>query len=471
VGKRKDHHIMTSRLNRALLAAAAFATASPVLAEDLTPPEYVAQAKDVLKKSIGFRTVEHGGQMKPYANYLASVLKKAGFAAKDIEVIPMGDTAALVATYRGATSEKPILLSAHMDVVEAKPEDWERDPFKAVEENGYIFGRGATDNKFGLSMLVTTLCRLKKEGFKPSRDLVLVFSGDEETQMDTTAKLAERFRNADLVLNADGGGGLIGEDGKPVAYYLQGAEKTYADYTIEFTNPGGHSSAPRADNAIYELAGALKRIEAYKFPVQWNDITLGSMRATGLQTPDDFGKAMVKFADNPKDKKAIKVLRERPETVGQLGTTCVATMLSGGHALNALPQRATANVNCRIFPGVDPESVRAKLVELVDNPAAKVTVVDKVNSSDASPLRDDVMAAVKKALDRRYPGIPIVPAMSAGASDSLHFRSRGVASYGTAGLFMKASDEFSHGLNERSPVDSIDGALDHWHVLITELAG
>lgn len=461
---------MPSMLNQALLAAASFTLAAPALAEDLTPPEYVAQAKDVLKKSIAFRTVEHGGQMKPYADYLASILKKAGFPAKDIEVIPMGDTAAFVATMRGEGSEKPLLLSAHMDVVEAKPEDWERDPFKPVEENGYIYGRGATDNKFGLTMLVVTMARLKKEGFKPKRDIVLVFSGDEETQMDTTAKLAERFKDAGLMLNADGGGGLISEEGAPVAYYLQGAEKTYADFTVEFTNPGGHSSAPRADNAIYQLANALARIEAYKFPVQWNDITLTSMRETGLKTEGEFGKAMVRFADNPKDKKAIKLLRERPETVGQLGTTCVATMLSGGHALNALPQRATANVNCRIFPGVDPETVRAKLVELVDNPDAKITFVDDVNASDASPLSEDVMGAVKKALDRRYPGLPIVPAMSAGASDSLHFRSRGVPSYGAAGLFMKSSDEFSHGLNERSPVDSIDGALDHWHVLITDLA-
>jgi acetylornithine deacetylase/succinyl-diaminopimelate desuccinylase-like protein len=455
----------------ALFGAAALAFVQQAAAEGLTPPEYVTQATDVLKKSISFRTVEHGGQVKPYANYLAGILKKAGFPARDIEVIPMGDTAAFVATFRSGTSEKPLLLSAHMDVVEAKPEDWERDPFTAVEENGLIYGRGATDNKFGVTMLVVTMARLKKEGFKPKRDIVLVFSGDEETQMDTTAKLAERFKDAHLMLNSDGGGGLLSEEGAPVAYYLQGAEKTYADFTVEFTNPGGHSSAPRADNAIYQLASALARIEAYKFPVQWNDITITAMRETGLKTEGDVGKAMVRFAENPKDKKAIKLLRERPETVGQIGTTCVATTLSGGHAPNALPQRATANVNCRIFPGVDPETVRAKLVELVDNPDAKVTFVDDVNASDASPLRDDVMAAVRKAIERRYPGLPIVPAMSAGASDSLHFRARGVDSHGSAGLFMKLSDEFSHGLNERSPVDSIDGALDHWHVLITELAG
>jgi acetylornithine deacetylase/succinyl-diaminopimelate desuccinylase-like protein len=324
--------------------------------------------------------------------------------------------------------------------------------------------------KFGVTMLAVTLARLRKEGFKPKRDVVLVFSGDEETQMKTTAALAERFADAELLLNADGGGGLLAEDNSPVAYYVQGAEKTYADFRVEFTNPGGHSSAPRADNAIYDLANAIAKIEAYKFPVQWNDITITAFRETGAKTEGPLGATMLRFAENPKDKKAIKELRSRPETVGQISTTCVATMLEGGHALNALPQRAAANVNCRIFPGVTPESVRDTLIEIIDNPAVKITFVDEVNSSDASPLREDVMAAVRKAIDRRYPELAIVPAMSAGASDSLHFRGRGVDSYGTAGIFMRASDEFAHGLNERAPVAAIDGALDHWHVLITELA-
>jgi acetylornithine deacetylase/succinyl-diaminopimelate desuccinylase-like protein len=465
---------MSGFLKSALLAAAGMAIAAPAIAEDATvsPPAYVAQAKEVFKKSIAFRTVEHDTPaFKAYADYLAGVLKAGGIPEKDIEIIPMGDTLAMVATLRGSGEKKPLLLSGHLDVVEAKPEDWERDPFTAVEENGYIYGRGASDMKFGVTMLTVTLARLKKEGFTPKRDVVLVFSGDEETQMKTTAALAERFADAELLLNADGGGGLLSEDGQPVAYYVQGAEKTYADFRIEFTNPGGHSSAPRADNAIYELANALERIEAYKFPVQWNDISIGSMRETGAKTEGPLGQAMRRFAENPKDKKAIKMLRSKPETVGQLGTTCVATMLEGGHALNALPQRATANVNCRIFPGVEPESVRETLIEVIGNPAVTISFVDDVNASDASPLREDVMGAVKKAMERRYPGLTIVPAMSAGASDSLHFRGRGVDSYGTSGLFMKASDEFAHGLNERAPVSSIDGALDHWHVLITALAG
>ncbi|MEX0644978.1 MAG: M20/M25/M40 family metallo-hydrolase, partial [Parvularculaceae bacterium] len=255
---------MSAFLKTALMAAAGLVIAAPSGAEEapLTPPEYVAQAKEVFMKSIGFRTVEHGGQFKAYADYLAGVLKAGGIPAKDIEFIPMGDTLAMVATLRGSGEGKPLLLSGHLDVVEAKPEDWERDPFTAVEENGFIYGRGASDMKFGVTMLTVTLARLKKEGFAPKRDVILVFSGDEETEMTTTAALAKRFADAELLLNADGGGGLLSEDNNPVAYYVQGAEKTYADFRVEFTNPGGHSSAPRADNAIYDLAKAIANIEA-----------------------------------------------------------------------------------------------------------------------------------------------------------------------------------------------------------------
>ncbi len=437
----------------------------------LTPPELTAQAIDMLGKTIAIESVEGKGNVPAVADYIAGELRKGGFAENDIVIERHGETATLIATYKGSGEKKPILLSAHMDVVSANPEDWTRDPFTMVEEDGYLFGRGVTDNKFGLTMMVQTLIRLKQEGFTPNRDLVLALSGDEETQMKTTMVLAKKLEGADIVLNSDGGGGGLGENGEPVAYYLQGAEKTYADYAITFTNPGGHSSLPRKDNAIYDLANAALNISNYEFPVMWSDITRESFRQAATQTEGELGKAMADFAENPKSKKAIKVLSERPEYVGQLRTTCVATMLNGGHALNALPQRAEMNVNCRIFPGVNPEDVQAKLLELVDNPDATIELVDEVHYSDASPLRDDVVAAVRKAVDRRYPGLAIVPEMSAGASDSLHFRAHGIDSYGVSGIFMKPSDMYAHGLNERVPVATIDGALDHWHTLITELAG
>jgi len=458
-----------------IAALSLFANTFPLiaLAQDtpLTPVEYKEQAIEMLGRAIAFKTVEGQGNMLAFAEYLSSEMQKAGFSKDDIVVRPFKDNATFVAYFRGTGAENPIVISAHMDVVEADPKDWTRDPFTMVREDGYLFGRGATDNKFGLVMATQTLMRLKKEGFEPNRDIVLVFSGDEETRMESTAMLAEEFKGAGLVLNTDGGGGSLGADGAPVAYYMQGAEKTYADYTVTITNPGGHSSLPRSDNAIYDLAQAAINISKYEFPVMTSDITLESFRQAGMNTEGAVGEAMRKFADDPKDKKAIRELSSHPEYVGQLRTTCVATMLDGGHALNALPQRAEMNVNCRIFPGVDPADVQAKLVELIGNPDASVELRDPVFYSDASPLRDDVVGAVRKALDRRYPDIAIVPEMSAGASDSLHFRSRGVDSYGVSGIFMTPGDMFAHGLNERTPEAAVDGALDHWHTILKTLAG
>lgn len=462
---------------RFLASAAALAlAASPALAQgpaapNLTPQNYIDYAVNLLGESVAFKTVEGEGQTERFARHLAKKLRDGGFDAKDVSVEPVEGTAILIARYRGAGDKPPIVLSAHMDVVSANPEDWTRDPFTMTHEDGFFFGRGVSDNKFGLVMLVTTLVRLKAEGFTPDRDIVLALSGDEETQMKSTRVLAERFKDADIVLNADGGGGMLADDGSPRAYYMQGAEKTYADFTVTFTNPGGHSSLPRDDNAIYDLAAAAMKISKYKFPVQTSDITLEFFRQTGAETPGALGEAMLRFADNPRDKKAIKEIASHPEFVGQLGTTCVATMLEGGHALNALPQRAAMNVNCRIFPGVSAEEVQATLVKVLDNPSAEIKLVDDASASDASPLREDVVAAARKAIDRRFPGLPIVPQMSAGASDSVHFRAQGVDSYGVSGLFMNPSDEFAHGLNERVPDDSIDGALDHWRTLLTELTG
>ncbi len=429
-----------------------------------------AQARDILGRSVAFRTVKGQGQTVAYANYLAGLLRQAGFAEADITITPMGDTATFVARYRGTGKKKPILVSAHMDVVEAFPKDWERDPFTMTADNGYLFGRGVEDNKFDLSMVMATVLRLKREGFKPSRDIVLVFSGDEETEMKTTRALATQFPDAELLLNSDGGGGSLAEDGKPIGYYLQAAEKTYADFAITVTNPGGHSSVPRKDNAIYELAQAIDRIAAYEFPVQASELTRASFRATARNTPGDLGAAMTRFADNPDDKQAVATIAAHPEYVGQLRTTCVATMLSGGHALNALPQSATVSVNCRIFPGVAVESVRQTLAQVIANPAAKVVTLDDPTASDASPLRKDVTAAVRKAVDRVYPGLNIIPSMSSGATDSLHFRAAGIPSYGVSGLYAKASDGYAHGLNERVAEAALAPALDHWHTVLTELA-
>ncbi len=432
-------------------------------------PTPSSDALELLKESISFRTVEGQGQVPVYAGFLAKRLEAAGYPAADVRIDRLGETAMLVARYRGTGAKRPLVISAHMDVVAARAADWERDPFTPIVENGYLFGRGSDDNKFDVAMIVTTLARLKAEGFKPARDIILALSGDEETAMLTTRKLATQFPDAEFVLNGDGGGGRLDSSGKPVVFDLQAGEKSYADFEFTFTNPGGHSSRPSGKNAIAQLARAIDRISAYRFPPQRNELTIASLKATGERTPGPLGEAMLRFAATG-DAAAADLLATHPDTVGQIGTTCVPTMLRGGHALNALPQSATVSVNCRIFPGVSVESVRDRLVEVIADPQVKATVLGDPTASDASPLRADVLAAVTKAVHARAPGLPIVPSMSAGATDSVHFRAAGIPSYGVSALFMRSEDAFAHGLNERVPLAAIDGALVQWHTLLTELA-
>lgn len=459
---------MTIAPFRRIAAALALAACAPPLAAQA--PDPAAEAKEILKRSIGFRTVAGQGQVPAYAAYLASVLKQAGFAQADIEIAPVGETAVLIARYRGTGGAKPIVLIGHMDVVEAKAADWERDPFTAVEEKGYIYGRGAEDNKFDVSVMVATLARLKREGYKPRRDIVLALSGAEETSWDSTRFLAERVKGAELVLNGDGGGGVLGERGEPVFYGLQAGEKTYSDYRIEITDPGGHSSAPTATNAIYRLAKALDRLAAYKFAPMSNELTAASLRYASRQVGGELGAAMVRYADNPKDVEAADLISARPEYVGQIRTTCVATMVNAGHAPNALPQRATANVNCRIFPGVSIEAVRQELARVIADDSAVITVLDDPAFSDASPLRADVVKAVTKAVKARYPKLDVTPSMSAGATDGLIFRAAGIPSYGVSGLFQRSQDSFAHGLNERVPVAQIAPALAHWRSIVVDMS-
>ena len=450
--------------------AAAFALASTASAAP--DPTTHDTALTLLEKAVSFRTVAGGGQTPALAEYLKGQLVASGFAAQDVTVEPVAGSAILIARYRGTDrKKKPIVILDHMDVVEAKPADWTRDPFTPVVENGYVFGRGVYDDKFDVAVIVTALGDLKRQGWRPGRDVVLALSGDEETKMATTRRLAAELKDAELVLNGDGAAGLLGEDGKPVVYRLQGAEKTYADFSITITDPGGHSSRPTKTNAIYELARDLGRLAAYSFPVQQSEITKGYFAATGAQTPGPLGQAMRRFAADPKDQAAIATLADSPEFVGQLKTTCVATMVSAGHAPNALPQRASATVNCRIFPGTPSEDVRKTLIRVLDDPKADVVRLDDGSiDAPASPLRPDVVAAVTKAVHGRYPGLPIVPFMAAGASDSMFFRAEGIPAFGASGLFMKASDDFAHGLNERAPVAGIDGDIAHWESLLKDLA-
>jgi acetylornithine deacetylase/succinyl-diaminopimelate desuccinylase-like protein len=409
------------------------------------------------------------------AQYLADRFRAGGFAAEDIHVLPYEHTAALVVRYGGdGSGGRPILLMAHMDVVPAHRADWERDPFTLVEENGYFFGRGSFDNKAGVAVLTATFLQLKSEGFRPTRDLIIAFTGDEETEGATARMLANERRDlidAEFALNSDSGQGSLNDAGAAVSYGLQTAEKTFASFTLTAHNEGGHSSLPRADNAIYDVADALQRVRAYQFPVMWNDTTIASFRANGPVIGGAIGAAMTRFAQRPGDRRAAATLSSSPFTVGQVRTTCVATMLAGGHADNALPQSAVATVNCRIFPGVAIADVQAQLQRLAGDRIVVAPLDDSYTSSDASPLRQDVLDALAGAVHANHPGVPIVPGMSAGATDGVFYRAAGIPTYGVDGIFMKDSDDFSHGLNERVPVESFYADLTHWRVLLTSLAG
>ncbi|MGZ3375714.1 MAG: M20/M25/M40 family metallo-hydrolase [Phenylobacterium sp.] len=455
------------------LAAAAVLASNPVMAEPpKVDPALHDQALELLKKGIAFRTVIPGNQVPVYAAYLKSVLVGAGFKPGEVKIEPVAGSAVLVAHYPGTDPKlKPIVVIDHMDVVEAKPADWTRDPFTPVVEKGYVFGRGAIDDKFDVSMVVTVLSKLRREGWKPGREIILALSGDEETMMQTARRLATELKGAEMVLNGDAGGGDLTEDGKPQIYTVQAAEKTYADFEITVTDPGGHSSRPGKSNAIYQLGADLARLAAFQFPAMQSEITMGAFKAAAPTEPGPVGDALRRYVANPKDEAAIAVLSADRDMVGQLRTTCVATMIQGGHATNALPQKATASVNCRIFPGTPSEEVRKTLVKVIADPGATVTREnDGSIDAPASPLRPDVLAAVTKAVHARFPGLPVAPGMSAGATDSMFFRALGVPAYGVGGAFMKSSDDFAHGLNERVPLATIDGALFQWESILKDLA-
>lgn len=457
-----------------IVLAASIACSMPAVAKEAAYPKAEAQVLDLSQKAIAIRSVRgDGNRTVDVARLFGDALVAGGWSASDIEITPVDDTAYIIATWRGSNPAlKPLVISGHMDVVEARREDWERDPFVPVVEDGILYGRGASDMKFDGALALSTLIELRRQGFKPKRTIVIEFSGDEETTMKTSAIIAEKLKNAELVINVDGGGGLLDEaTAKPLFWTWQGAEKTYADYRLEVTNPGGHSSAPRPDNAIVQLSQALAKVGAYKFKAEQNEITKAAFeKAAPFTEKPEVAAAMRAFAANPGDETALATLRADPAMVGLVGTTCVPTMLGGGHAENALPQRAFANINCRIFPGHSKEEIMAELVKVIDDPVVKVTDVTVGSvASPASPLRPDLVAAVAKAMAKAYPGVPLIPSQSSGASDSMWFRAVGVPSYGLSPTFAKDSESFAHGLNERTRLSNIRPGITYYLSLITDL--
>lgn len=462
---------MAVSLFRAFSVLALFA-ATPDLAS--AADEHDAKAREIFSKVISYPTSIGLGQVPAMAEYLADEFRRGGFPAADVQVLPLGETASLVVRYRGdGTGGRPILLLAHMDVVTAKREDWQRDPYTLIEEKGYFYGRGTLDVKNGVTALTATFLRLKSEGFVPTRDLIIAFSGDEETDGRTARDQVNKHRHlvdAEFALNSDGGGGTIDENGRDLVFGLQTAEKTYASFELTVHNPGGHSSLPRADNAIYELADALKKVQAYRFPVMWNDTTVAYYQASAKVTEGELGEAMGAFARSPGDSAAAaEMLSKTPSEVGRIRTTCIATLLRGGHAENALPQSATATINCRIFPGVAVADV-GKTLQSVAGPGVEVKVIGEPFASDASPLRADILAAVTEAVHALHPGVPVVPTQEAGATDGLYFRAAGIPTYGVGSAFIKESDAFAHGLDERLPVKSFYEDLQYWYLLVKAMS-
>jgi len=427
-----------------------------------TPPAVNQMAHDIFKQLVEINTTDSVGNMTTAAEAMAKRLRDTGFADKDVIVAgPNEKKKNVVVRFRGSGKRKPILFIGHLDVVEARREDWTTDPFQFVEKDGFFYGRGTNDMKAGDALLLTTFIRLKKEGYVPDRDLILALTADEEggnfNGVEWLLKEHRDWVDAEYCINLDGGE-FEQQNGKRLLAAMQGSEKVYADFQFESVNPGGHSSEPVRDNAIYHLAGALARLRDYDFPVKVNEITQNYFARTAEISPGDSAADLKAVAKDPPDQAAAARLSREPYYNTLLRTTCVATMLSGGHAPNALPQTARANVNCRIFPGDDPEEVRRTLERVAADSKVSVTLVPQLGADSKpvptvtvppSALLPEVVKAMEKTLNESYPGVPLVATMSAGASDGKFTRTAGIPTFGIACMFFELGDNRAHGKDER----------------------
>jgi acetylornithine deacetylase/succinyl-diaminopimelate desuccinylase-like protein len=426
------------------------------------------------KELVETNTTLSGGSCTLAAERMAAHLKAAGYSDKDITLFSVAEypkEGGLVAVLHGRSgTAKPILLLGHLDVVEAKREDWTRDPFSLIEENGYFYARGALDMKAMDAAWIDALVRFREEGFRPRRTIKLALTcGEETTYAFNGAQWLAQNRPeliaAEFALN-EGGGGRTDGHGKVLTESLQVGEKAVQNYRLETANPGGHSSIPIRDNAIYQLADALVKLRAYEFSAKFTDTTRAYFAKAGRARGDDLGNAMVRLAQNPQDKEAEALVSKDRIYHSMLRTTCVATLLEGGHANNALPQRAAANVNCRIFPGETVESTRAALEAAIGDPGVKVTLVPPIRPIAVPPPLDPrIVGPAEKLVAKYYPGVPLVPTMAPGTTDGIFLEAIGIPVYGVPGLFADPDGNGAHGLNERNAVRSVLVGRD----LLTEL--
>jgi len=436
-----------------------------------TPDQTKQFSRDIFKQLIEINTTYSVGNVTTAAEAMARRLRDGGFAEADIKVAgPNEREKNLVARLRGTGKRKPILFIGHLDVVEALRSDWTTDPFEFIEKDGFFYGRGTEDMKEGDAILVTNFMRLKKEGYSPDRDLILALTADEEggsfNGVDWLLREHRDWVDAEYCINLDGGEFEKDKDKRLLAG-IQASEKVYVDFQFESLNAGGHSSVPSPDNAIYHLAGALARLQSFSFPVRINEITRSYFARTAAMEGGQVAADMKSVAKQPPDLTAVQRLSAVPYYNSLLHTTCVATVLSGGHAPNALPQTARANVNCRIFPGEDPQEVHKTLERVVNDPKVKVSIVSQLAPDGKvvpvvpvppSPLLPEVTQAMEKVLSIVWPGVPLVATMSTGATDGKYARIAGIPTYGISCMFFDKNDNREHGKDERVGVqDFYDG--------------
>jgi acetylornithine deacetylase/succinyl-diaminopimelate desuccinylase-like protein len=465
----KKENLMTGGLRLMCFFCAVTCVLTSACAEGTSDVDREARA--IFQQLIEINTTDSVGNVTTAAEAMATRFREAGYPPEDVIVAgPDARKKNLIVRLRGTGQRRPVLFIGHLDVVEARREDWTTDPFKFTEQGGFFYGRGTRDMKEGDAILVSSLLRLKREGYHPDRDLILALTADEEGgDFNGVAWLAREHRDwidAEYCINLDGGE-FEKFQGKRMLAGLQASEKVYADFQLEATNPGGHSSIPGSENAIYELANALTRLEKYPFPVHINEITRTYFRESAKLTTGPAAADLQGAAKEPPDAAAIARLSAIPYYNALLRTTCVATMLSGGHAANALPQTARANVNCRIFPGEDPKEVQRTLERIAGDSKVTVTPLSEktadgktiaVVAVPPSPLIPELTDGLHQTLSTMWPGLPVVPTMSTGATDGKFLRIAGIPTYGIACMFFDMEDDRSHGKDERVEVaDFYDG--------------
>jgi acetylornithine deacetylase/succinyl-diaminopimelate desuccinylase-like protein len=435
-------------------------------------------ARSIYKQLIEINTTDSVGSTTVAAEAMAKRLRDAGFPASDVQVLGPNDRKGnMVARIHGTGAKKPILFICHLDVVEARRDDWSVDPFTFLEKDGYFYGRGTGDIKDGDAILMTTFIRLKQENYKPDRDLILALTAAEEggsfNGVEWLLKNHRDLIDAEFIVNPDAGDFEL-DKGKHLIVGIQAAEKLYQDFELKVTNPGGHSSLPTPDNAIYELSDGLVKLQQYKFPFELSEVTRAYFEREAPIVGGQTGADMKAILATPPDQAAIDRLSATPFYNSRLRTTCVATRLEGGHANNALPGMARANVNCRILPGHPPEEIRATLVKVLDDPKIAVSPVLSgaivPHAGPPSPLRPDVMGPLESVSHAMWPGVEVVPVLDAGASDGAISRAAGIPTYGVPGVFMDIDDDRSHGRDERIRVTSFYDGVDFYYRFVKALS-